>query len=287
MREFPSFFIPVAFVLLVAVKVGGIGAEEPEVVSPLALAHAHNDYLHDRPLLDALQHGFTSVEADIFLVDGKLLVGHTRTELKPERTLESLYLDPLRKRMRAGGGRVYPGSGRFHLLIDIKTDAEPTYKELAKVLGQYAGMISVVRNGQAETKAIDVTISGNRPMTVLAGEAVRYAGLDGRLSDLDSTMPSHLMPLISDNWNLHFQWKGQGPMGEEDWQKLAEVVKKAHARGRQIRFWATPDTAEMWRVLKQSGVDWINTDDLSGLETFLRSESENDSARPHKKDQRS
>src|SRR5688500_5242918 len=36
-------------------------------------AHAHNDYLHDRPLLDALDHGFNSVEADIFLVDGQLL----------------------------------------------------------------------------------------------------------------------------------------------------------------------------------------------------------------------
>lgn len=251
-------------------------AEEPAVVTPLALAHAHNDYLHDRPLLDALRHGFTSVEADIFLVEGKLLVGHTRSELKPERTLEALYLDPLLERVRAGGGQIYPGKERFHLLIDIKTEAEPTYKELAKVLGRYANMISVVRDGQVKTKAVDVTISGNRPQTLLANETVRYAGLDGRLSDLDSTLPSHLMPLISDNWNLHFQWKGQGPMGEADRQKLAEVVTKAHARGRQVRFWATPDTVEMWQVLKQSGVDRINTDDLKGLEKFLRTDSTNE-----------
>lgn len=259
---------------MVTVGVGGIWAEEPAVATPLALAHAHNDYLHDRPLLDALQHGFTSVEADIFLVDDKLLVGHTRSELKPDRTLESLYLDPLRERVRARGGHVHPGSGAFHLLIDIKTAAEPTYKVLTKVLGRYSEMISVVRDGKLESKAVDVTISGNRPKKMMARESVRYAGIDGRLSDLESKMPSHLMPLISDNWNVHFQWKGKGPVSKEDRQQLAKVVKKAHARDRRVRFWATPDTVAMWRLLRSSGVDMINTDDLSGLEKFLQSESE-------------
>ena len=37
---------------------------------PLAQAHAHNDYEHTRPLHDALDHSFTSVEADVWLVDG-------------------------------------------------------------------------------------------------------------------------------------------------------------------------------------------------------------------------
>lgn len=41
-------------------------------VTPLPRAHAHNDYEHARPLLDALDHGFTSVEADVWLVDGEL-----------------------------------------------------------------------------------------------------------------------------------------------------------------------------------------------------------------------
>ena len=73
-------------------------AAETAAVAPLAQAHAHNDYEHDRPLLDALDHGFTSVEADIYLVDGALLVAHNRRDVKPERTLEKLYLDPLQER---------------------------------------------------------------------------------------------------------------------------------------------------------------------------------------------
>src|SRR5256714_6647293 len=94
------------------------GDGPPGKVVPLPQAHAHNDYEHKRPLFDALDNGFCSVEADIFLVDGELLVGHARQDLKPERTLEKLYLDPLRERIKANGGRVHPGGPTVVLLID-------------------------------------------------------------------------------------------------------------------------------------------------------------------------
>src|SRR5713226_4549315 len=93
---------------------------------PLTRAHAHNDYEHARPLLDALDHGFCSVEADIYLVEGKLLVAHDRNKIQPERTLQALYLDPLRERVRQNGGRVYRGGPSLTLLIDVKSDAEKT-----------------------------------------------------------------------------------------------------------------------------------------------------------------
>ncbi|VXC12011.1 exported hypothetical protein [Arthrobacter sp. 9AX] len=68
----------------------------PVVVGqPLAGTDAHNDYEHDRPLFDALEHGFTSVEADVWLVDGELRVAHDLADAKQGVTLESLYLDPL------------------------------------------------------------------------------------------------------------------------------------------------------------------------------------------------
>ena len=40
-------------------------SESPRVV-PLMRAHAHNDFQHTRPLLDALDCGFSSVEADVY-----------------------------------------------------------------------------------------------------------------------------------------------------------------------------------------------------------------------------
>lgn len=86
-------------------------AVAPARVEPQAQAHAHNDYEHDRPLHDALDHGFTSVEADVYLVDGELLVAHDPWDVRPERSLRSLYLDPLRERVHAGHGSVYPVCG--------------------------------------------------------------------------------------------------------------------------------------------------------------------------------
>ena len=243
-------------------------------VKPLAQAHAHNDYEHQRPLLDALDHGFTGVEADIWLVDGKLLVAHEEAHFKPERTLEALYLDPLKKRITENGGRVYPGSERFTLLIDIKTEGEPTYKALAEVLSKYADILTVVRDGKVQAGAVTAVVSGNRPKDDMLSEKVRYAGYDGRMPDLTSDMPASFMPLLSDNWTKVFTWKGEGEMPSGERAKLQDIVKTAHGKGWTIRFWATPDQPgpqreAIWKELKAAGVDKINTDDLAGLQTFL------------------
>jgi glucose/arabinose dehydrogenase len=236
---------------------------------PLPQAHAHNDYEHKRPLLDALDHGFCSVEADIWLRDGKLLVAHDARDLKPDRTLEALYLDPLRKRVADNNGRVHKNGPRFWLLIDIKSAGEPTYRALHDTLAKYPDILSTTRDGKHEERAITVVISGNRPIDYIRAQTTRHAGIDGRLTDLDSDAPAHLMPMISDRWGAHFKWTGNGPMPGEERKKLREIVAKAHARGRIVRFWATPESPAVWRELRDAKVDLINTDQLGELQKFL------------------
>lgn len=257
------------FMLAVAAHVCAAGP-------PLLNAHAHNDYLHERPLLDAIDHGFTSVEADVYLIDGELLVAHTRPELDPERTLRRLYLDPLRQKVRQGRGRVWPGGPTLTLLVDVKADGKASYQALAKLLAEYDDMISVVRDGRLETKAVTVIVSGDRARETIAADEPRHVGIDGRLSDLDSSAPSNLLPLISDNWTLHFRWRGEGPMPAAERAKLLDIVHRAHDRGRRVRFWATPDNPALWRELIAAKIDLINTDDLAGLERFLRDSKLND-----------
>ncbi|HEY1600595.1 MAG TPA: phosphatidylinositol-specific phospholipase C/glycerophosphodiester phosphodiesterase family protein [Pirellulales bacterium] len=241
-----------------------------DAVVPLANAHAHNDYEHKRPLLDALDQGFCSVEADIYLVDGALLVAHNRRDVKPERTLEALYLDPLLARVRENGGRVYRDGPPFTLLIDIKTDGAQAYEVLAKMLARYAEMLTVVRDGQVTPGAVTVVISGDRPADRIAADKIRYAGIDGRLSDLDSDLPANLMPLVSDNWMVHFRWRGKGEIPAAEKELLQTSVAKAHAKGRKVRFWAIPSNPAVWGELAAAGVDLINTDDLPGLAAYLR-----------------
>jgi hypothetical protein len=238
--------------------------------TPLPNAHAHNDYEHKRPLLDALDQGFCSVEADIYLVDGALLVAHNRRDVKSERTLEALYLDPLLARVQANGGRVYRDGPQFTLLVDIKTDGLRAYGVLAERLARYAEMLTVVRDGQVQPGAVTVIISGDRPIERVAAGKIRYAGIDGRMSDLDSDVAADLMPLVSDSWISHFRWRGQGEMPAAEKEKLREFVAKAHAKGRRVRFWAIPSNPAVWTELATAGVDLINTDDLPGLAAFLR-----------------
>src|SRR5689334_23371364 len=76
------------------------GSRPQDQAKPLRRAHAHNDYEHKRPLFDALDNGFCSIEPDIYLIEGQLLVAHDRDEVSPERTLQRLYLDPLRARIK-------------------------------------------------------------------------------------------------------------------------------------------------------------------------------------------
>lgn len=245
-----------------------------DAISPLKRAHAHNDYLHMRPLHDALAQGFQSVEADIFLVDGRLLVAHDRSQLDPARSLEKLYLDPLADYLKKNGGQsVLPGGDTFWLLIDIKSEAEPTYLALHDVLAKYADMLVSVTDGKVRAGAVQVVISGNRPQAMIAAQTTRYCGIDGRISDLDSQYPAHLMPMISDNWSLQFLWRGIGPIPDRQSERLKDIVQRAHARGRRVRFWATPENRSLWLALQQADVDLINTDDLSGLAQFLRSGS--------------
>lgn len=238
--------------------------------TPLMRAHAHNDYEHPRPLLDALEHGFCSVEADIFLRDGQLLVGHNAKDLKVDRTLESLYLKPLKTRISSMNGNVYSVPQRFFLFIDIKTDAVATYSVLHQLLMKYAVILTEVKDGIVTQRAVTVVLSGNRPsLDALGTQSPRFAAYDGRLSDLDSTVPKHLMPIISDNWASKIGWGGSVEMTAATRDKLKQIVSKSHQQGRLVRFWATPEKESVWKVLLENDVDLINTDRLSALQQFL------------------
>ncbi|ONI81230.1 hypothetical protein ALI144C_22120 [Actinosynnema sp. ALI-1.44] len=254
-----------------------VASAKPQV-RPLPQAHAHNDYEHERPLFDALDHGFTSVEADIYLVDGQLLVGHDPGDLTPERTLQSLYLDPLYKRVLANGGSVYRGKPvAFQLLIDIKTNGVAAYTELDKVMRRYPLLFTQYINGFVLRGPVTAVISGDRPRELMASQRYRQAFYDGRIAnpnDLGPGSDARMTPLVSDNWTSLFTWNGTGEFPSAERDRLRHIVSVAHKAGQRVRFWATPDTPgaareAIWTELRKAGVDHINTDDLAGLQAFL------------------
>lgn len=256
--------------LVLAGLLAACGLATAEVAAPLPRAHAHNDYLHERPLLDALDQGFCSVEADIFLVDGELRVGHSRIQLRKGRTLESLYLAPLAERVRANRGSVYPQKERFILLVDIKSDGEALYPVLDALLERYRDMLSGVA-GQVHTeRAVQVILSGDRPRALVAADPTRYCAIDGRPADFGTSASPAAVPLISDSWRNHFKWRGTGPFPADEAARLDAFVARARKEQRLIRFWGAPDNPEAWAILLDAGVDLVNTDRLRELAAFMR-----------------
>ncbi|OLN87468.1 Altered inheritance of mitochondria protein 6-like protein 2 [Colletotrichum chlorophyti] len=116
------------------------------------MCHSHNDYWRPYPLYSALAAGCTGVEADVWLSDdgSEVLVGHDRHDLSPDRTLRSLYLDPLLEILNAVNppeqwsnfSRTDRPQGVFRsqpnvtlvLLLDVKDDAYKTWPVVMKQL---------------------------------------------------------------------------------------------------------------------------------------------------------
>jgi hypothetical protein len=244
-------------------------------VTPLAQAHAHNDYTQARPLTDALDRGFTSVEADVWLMGGELLVAHDPDEVVPGATLETLYLEPLSARVRANGGKVHPGwRHSFHLLLDVKSAARPTYRAIHETLRRYEPMLTRFSPGGTTQGAVSVTISGHRDLSAMEQQEVRYAAYDGRISDLDGGRPASLVPLVSDDWTETFSWRGSGVMPPSERRRLRGIVARAHADGRRVRFWGTTDLPapareRIWQEGLAAGVDYLDTDHLGELKEVI------------------
>ena len=261
-------------ILLLLFQAMVCGAVSLDTVTVPYAAHAHNDYLHERPLFDALENGFRSMEADVYTVGDSLYVAHDRKDIKPGRTLRALYLEPLMEYFSEDRLSIYDSTSPLILLIDIKDHGLTTYKLLDHILNDFRKILCQVSPEGYVQGSARVVVSGNRPIEYMMKQTQRSAFVDGRMKDLSEAYSYLLMPLISDRWTKYFSWRGQGDMPEKERRQLRLYVQQAHENGQLIRFWATPDKPgkereAVWIELVEAGVDLINTDDLTGLRSFL------------------
>ena len=75
--------------------------------------------------------------------------------------------------------------------------------------------------------------------------------------------------MLSDNFRNYSSWNGSGTLDEKDWQRLTNAIQKAHTLKKKIRFWNAPDNANAWETFMRLRVDYINTDHIKELATFL------------------
>jgi glycerophosphoryl diester phosphodiesterase len=262
-----SFPLPAGLLWLIVFLL--LALRLPAQVQPLPNAHAHNDYLHTKPLMDALSFGFTSIEADIHLLNNELYVVHDTPEtVQGLRTLKSLYLEPLRKHIKQNKGYVYPHyTSPVYLMIDMKTEAGPTYALLKQQLSSYKDILYSSANPNGR---VQVVLSGNRPVQQVNSEVSALVSIDGRPEDLPAMYSAKFMPIISQNYFKIIRWNGQGSISQEDKLTLEKLAQAVHSQGKKLRLWASPENENVWQVLLEAGVDFINTDKLEQLQLFMQ-----------------
>jgi alkaline phosphatase len=228
------------------------------------LVFAHNDYEKPVPFFAAYQLQADFIEADIFLHEGDLLVAHTADELNKKKSLDVLYLKPLQAQVLKNNGSAFPQSDKMlTLMIDLKTEGIATLNALVKNLKDHPPLINC--------KTLSITISGNVPPPLQWKDFPEYIHFDGRPGIPYTEDQLKRIRLISASFKSYSTWSGKDSLTNQDQIKIENIIREVHEKGKPIRFWAVPDFAAAWTKLIELKIDVINTDDVTGLCTFLKS----------------
>ena len=242
MRKLFSFSL---FLLLV---VFGLNAQD---VRQFQL-HSHNDYLQTVPFWTGFGAGASSIEIDVILKDGKLMVAHEPETIDPRRTIESLYMDPIAGGLKSG---LIP-SFNFHLLIDLKTAAHPTLDVLLEVMKPYEAFLY----GKDKPDGLKLIISGNRPRPEEYKNYPEWMFFDYQSKALTADLPWEKIGMVSLSFRQFSAWNGEGSMVESERQDVQDFIDLVHSFNKPARLWATPDGKSAWKVFYEMGMDYINTD---------------------------
>ena len=234
----------------------------------LYCGHSHNDYTHEHPLFDALSYGYKSIEIDVWLHNGKLIVDHDGLGLDGKKDIEELYLLPIIERVKAHHGWVYDGDTTPTIfMVEFKNDPEAGYVVLKQFIDKYKSLFA---DRMGRGGPIKLLITGHRPWLSLRTGNELYITADGDINQSTDSLPPYILERVSDPYSSHFSWKGRGTMPKAQKEKLLYMVKLAHVHNRQIRFYGLPQNENVWRELLNDGVDWINVDKLEKFAIFYK-----------------
>ncbi|WP_345235005.1 glycerophosphodiester phosphodiesterase family protein [Olivibacter ginsenosidimutans] len=208
-----------------------------------------------------------SIEADVFLRGDTLFVAHEKQEIRPGRTLETLYLHPLVAAFRQHQQHPFPDTNKtLQLVIDIKENYQQVISALLKILDTYEDVFKPAIN----LHAVRIVLSGDLPTPDSFSQYPSYISFDGRPEQTYTAQQLQRIAMISQDIKHYTQWNGKENLSVEDQGKLIHVIQAAHQQGKPVRFWATTDRMETWMTLERLGVDWINTDHPEELASYYQ-----------------
>lgn len=143
--------------------------------------HSHNDYWRRIPLYDAIHWGCTGVEADVWLFDSELYVGHSLASLTRNRTFKNLYVNPLvdlldemnpsNEFANVSGRGVFDVDPQqtLVLLVDFKTNGRDLFPVVSDHLQALRDKdyLSFWDGDKLHSRAITVVGTGNTPFDMV------------------------------------------------------------------------------------------------------------------------
>ncbi|KAJ5145836.1 uncharacterized protein N7515_000400 [Penicillium bovifimosum] len=258
--------------------------------------HSHNDYWRKEPFYTGLSHGCTSTEADVWLYNGTLYVGHDQSALTKSRTLESLYINPILDVLarqnpespfvtsptKNGVWDTVPEQ-TLYFFIDVKTSGPETFKAVIAALEplREKGYLTTVKDGKITNGPVTIIGTGETPLDMVAPVKDRDYFFDAPLANLNDPEYANITGVVSPVASTDFQ-EAVGKitvdtdpiLKDEQLKKLREQIAVANERGIGARYWNTPyypirTRNLVWRTLLREGVILLNADDLDAVASLF------------------
>lgn len=232
-----------------------------------------------------------SVEADVWLYNNTLYVGHEVSALTPARTLGSLYIQPILDTLKRQNptsafvtsptkNGVYDTSSGTTLLlfIDVKTRGESTWPAVVSALQplRSAGYLTTFNGTGVTIGAVTVIGTGNTPLDQIQPLKQRDyffdAGLD-KLSTSQTNITAAVSPVASVDFNAVFGEINGTAFNSTQLATLKSQIAVAKSKGILARYWDTPGWPistrnAVWETLLSEGVGLLNADDLPAAAGF-------------------
>ncbi|KAJ5134903.1 hypothetical protein N7526_006268 [Penicillium atrosanguineum] len=255
--------------------------------------HSHNDYWRDEPFYTGLSKGCTSTEADVWLYNGTLFVGHDQSALTEERTLEALYINPIldvlerqnpvspfvTEPTKNGVWDTTPDQ-TLYFFIDVKTSGAETFEAVIEALAplREKGYLTTLKGGRTITNGpVTILGTGETPLDMVAPVKDRDYFFDGPLDKLNDRKYKDITGLVSPIASTDFAaavgeiTSDTDPiLSEGQLKALRDQIATAKKRGIGARYWNTPvwpirQRNLVWRTLLREGVTLLNADDLDAV----------------------
>ncbi|KAM0788973.1 hypothetical protein ACM66B_003046 [Microbotryomycetes sp. NB124-2] len=251
----------------------------------------HNDgqslYVNHALLKSSLQDGVSHFVIDVWLVDGELLVGHDKDNLSSERTLSSMYLEPLQGLLSQSSPRSSFSFTPHHrrrsstalaslatkymtrpllLLLNLRTDPVTTFQFLLHYLLPLvdASLLTTYYANSAQTEQGLVTVACTDGQDALKAEvaslAPRYVFLAAMLDEEDRNWNKEVCTFVtaemSEVLGATTEDLASKGLSSEQASKITSLVERVHGRGAKLRIGGTEGNESLSQHLVQLGVDY-------------------------------